>query len=84
MAVCPGFTDTPLVRRNLEDEMFRKAVFSVSPKLIEVDSVARAMLDLVLDASNAGRAYAITHKGARYAVFPDDKRGGTAEPASKL
>lgn len=68
-AICPAFTDTPLVQSELEHNGKLKEAVESFGGLIDVSVVASGVLDIILDESRFGELMRITKKkGARYIV----------------
>eukprot|EP00386_Alphamonas_edax_P012789 GDKI01039729.1.p1 GENE.GDKI01039729.1~~GDKI01039729.1.p1 ORF type:complete len:310 (-),score=68.13 GDKI01039729.1:223-1152(-) len=92
-AVCPSYTDTPFVHSlyATADPAFVAAVKSLGP-LMSVESVAEAIMQLIVDRNKSGAVMRITQwKGVDFVETPGHsgkkggvKQGGVQQPAAKL
>ncbi|MCC7089492.1 MAG: SDR family NAD(P)-dependent oxidoreductase [Chloroflexi bacterium] len=62
-AICPSFTDTPLVRRNGDERV--EAVAALVGGILQPEDVAAGVIELIEDDSRAGAIMRVTVKGGR-------------------
>ena len=63
-AICPTFTDTPLVRRDNNDERIEALKLQVGGILMPED-IAAGVIELIEDDSRAGAIMRVTVRGGR-------------------
>ena len=67
-ALCPSYTDTPMVAESMQDPMFKRIVKATG--LLSVDMVTQGLLRLISDKDKSGEVLTITTKhGIHYETF---------------
>jgi NAD(P)-dependent dehydrogenase (short-subunit alcohol dehydrogenase family) len=75
--VCPGIVDTPLSRRQAEDEKKAGRIAPPARSLMAPEAIAKVVLNFIEDDSQAGQVVEVRPGGAR--VVPPRRAPGVAE-----
>jgi NAD(P)-dependent dehydrogenase (short-subunit alcohol dehydrogenase family) len=73
--VCPGITDTPMVRKGVAEAEAAGMKSWLPSKIIQPEAIAEAIYTLVADDSLFGRALEVRPSGARLVETPGAPRG---------